>query len=262
MPLVPPRLHVLLAREADTAVVFRRGPTNHTAVVGWDRKTDEFQVGQWLKGRIYEERSDLSPDGKHLIYFAKNMRRHSETGGTWTAISRAPYLKALTLLGKGDCWHGGGLFEDSQTYWLNEVYAHREIRDESNLRRTVEYPGDKYNGGKPLDIYYLRLIRDGWVMRTIERAYDSPVVFDKPIDDYWTLRKLAWSRSSAHQLIGSKGELIEHPAWGWADIDRGRLVWASNGCLFAAKLAADGTFNKKLLFDFGGIQFERLAAPY
>jgi cytochrome bd-type quinol oxidase subunit 2 len=29
-------------------------------------------VGQWLKGRIYERRSDLSPDGKHLIYFAMN----------------------------------------------------------------------------------------------------------------------------------------------------------------------------------------------
>jgi len=34
----------------------------------------------------------------------------SATGGSWTAISRAPWLRALVLFGKGDCWHGGGLF--------------------------------------------------------------------------------------------------------------------------------------------------------
>src|SRR5262245_34353061 len=58
-----PRLHVILARSADNAVVFRRGPSKRVATFAWDRTSDEVQLGQWLKGRIYERRSDLSPDG-------------------------------------------------------------------------------------------------------------------------------------------------------------------------------------------------------
>lgn len=54
-----PRLHVLLARSADTAVVFRRGPSKRVATFSWDRATDEVKLGQWLKGRIYERRADL-----------------------------------------------------------------------------------------------------------------------------------------------------------------------------------------------------------
>ena len=95
---VPPRLHVLLARDAPTAVVIRRGPTRHTAVVGWNRRDDSFKSGQWLYGRIYERRSDLAPDGRHLIYFAMNGRWTSSAKGAWTAISRAPYPVSYTHL--------------------------------------------------------------------------------------------------------------------------------------------------------------------
>ncbi len=43
------RIHVLLAREARTAVIIRRGPTRHTAIIGWDRETDSFTVGRPLR---------------------------------------------------------------------------------------------------------------------------------------------------------------------------------------------------------------------
>ena len=42
-------------------------------------------------------------DSKSLIYFAMNGRWQSETKGSWTAISRVPYLKAVGLYAKGDC---------------------------------------------------------------------------------------------------------------------------------------------------------------
>jgi hypothetical protein len=70
----PPRLHVLLARDTPYAVILPRGPSKTTCSIGWDRRNDTFTIGQWLRGRIYERRSDLSPDGKHLIYFAMNGR--------------------------------------------------------------------------------------------------------------------------------------------------------------------------------------------
>ena len=50
---IPARLHVILAREAPKAVIFRRGPSGRVCTLGWDLETDTFTMGQWLKGRIY-----------------------------------------------------------------------------------------------------------------------------------------------------------------------------------------------------------------
>ena len=90
MPPFPARLHVLLAREAPVGLIIRRGPSHSVASVLWNRRTDRFTLGQWLRGRIYERRCDLSPDGTHVIYFAMNGRWQSDVKGSYTAIARAP----------------------------------------------------------------------------------------------------------------------------------------------------------------------------
>lgn len=131
-----PRLKVLMARNAPYAVIIRRGPTNHVCTIGWDRENDDFQVGQWLKGRIYAERSDLSPDGRHLVYFAGHHNWNTETKGTWTAVSRAPYIKAISLWPKGDSTHGGGLFLDEKTVLIHG--AHRDALHISPDVRAVD----------------------------------------------------------------------------------------------------------------------------
>lgn len=95
------RLYALLAREANVAVVFRRGPSKRVQLLLWHTDTDEFEEGQWFKGRIYERRSDLSPNGKLLVYFAAD---HKEGYFSWTAVSKPPFLTALALWPKGDCW--------------------------------------------------------------------------------------------------------------------------------------------------------------
>lgn len=165
----PPRLHVLLARDTPYAVILRRGPSNTTCSIGWDRRKDTFTTGQWLRGRIYERRSDISPDGKHLIYFAMNGRWTSETGGSWTAISKAPYLKAMTLLGKGDCWHGGGLFLTNTRYWLNDGYGHKSLLVSYRFTRDETWQPSAYYGGECLHVYFNRLQRDGWTLPQISR---------------------------------------------------------------------------------------------
>ena len=72
--VVPPRLHVLLRKK--TAVVILRGRGKSAATFGWNLKDDSFALGQWFRGRIYALRCDLSPDGKHLIYFAAKYWRN------------------------------------------------------------------------------------------------------------------------------------------------------------------------------------------
>lgn len=41
---VVPRLHAIVAAEARTAVVFRRGPTSHVRMLRWDLRTDPTLV--------------------------------------------------------------------------------------------------------------------------------------------------------------------------------------------------------------------------
>ncbi|HKA14699.1 MAG TPA: hypothetical protein VKH41_06755 [Myxococcota bacterium] len=274
MRTVPARLHVLLAREAATAVVIRRGPSRHVAVIGWDRATDTFEIGQWLCGRIYERRCDLSPDGVHLIYFAMNGRWRSRAKGSWTAISRAPYLEALTLLPKGDCWNGGGLFLSSRKYWVNGGACHGTLQDESRLTRVSDYPWSESYGGECPGVYYIRLQRDGWAMKSTgpERG-DQVTLFEKRLSGHWRLRKRAYASVvrrqgrgcyfDEHQLWNARTEAAtDLPDWEWADVDGERLVWAERGRLFAGEIGASGLANTRQLYDFNPLCFERLVAPY
>ncbi len=84
----------------------------------WDTKHDIFTPGQWFKGRVYENKCDLSPDGKLFIYFVhkgNNWRSHPDFRYTWTAISKPPYFTALTLWQEHGTWGGGGHFLDNKT---------------------------------------------------------------------------------------------------------------------------------------------------
>src|SRR6185503_13824942 len=58
---VPPRLFVVLAREAPIGDIRRRGPAPWYHVILWHTDTDAFDHGAWFKGRIYEERCALAP---------------------------------------------------------------------------------------------------------------------------------------------------------------------------------------------------------
>ena len=274
----PARLHVLLAGHSSAAVVIRRGPSDRVCTIGWDRKTDTFELGQWLHGRIYERRSDLSPDGKHLIYFALNAQWDSDTGGSWTAISRAPWLRPVVLLGKGDGWNGGGLFTGNRHYWLNDGSGHRVMQDSSEIGRNREYAPERSFGGECPGVYYPRLIRDGWT--PTERAQvakmQSHTVFEKPLKHGWLLRKLAHEQLDPpegkgcywdeHVLVHSeRGVSIAEPDWEWAERDDARLLFATKGCLYAVALpgpSSEALSEAVLLRDFNSMTFEAREAPY
>jgi len=270
-----PRIHLLLARAAPAGLVIRRGPSNHVATILWDRHKDTFQLGQWLKGRIYEHRSDLSFDGKYLIYFAMNGKWNSPSKGSWTAISHAPYLKAIAFFPKGDCWQGGGLWTDKGKYWLNGVNGHQIACDTTRVRRDREYQPSPDFGGECRGVYYHRLLRDGWnfVTRSSVGKCNTIDIFEKGIGRGWTLRKMAHAEVDApvgkgcywdeHELVGpAPGQIVPCPTWEWADLDGKRLVWAANGKLHAAKVSKDGVADEVELYDFNPMTFEAIEAPY
>ncbi len=60
----------------------------------------------------------------------------------------------------------------------------------------------------------------------------------------------------------STGSILAFPEWEWADLVDGRLVWASEGRLCAARLGSGKLVGEKLLHDFNGMKFGAIAAPY
>ena len=106
-----PSLFVHLAARAPRAVILRRGPSAWYHLIFWNTSKDTFEHGAWFRGRIYEERCDLSPDGELFAYFALQGSRYGTSyRGTWTAVSRPPWLEALALWPVGDTWSGGARF--------------------------------------------------------------------------------------------------------------------------------------------------------
>jgi hypothetical protein len=268
----PARLHALLARDAPVGVVFRRGPSRLVCSILWKRDTDEFQIGQWLGGRIYERRADISPDGRHMIYFAMNGKWTPESRGSWTAVSRAPWLKAVVFVPWGNCWLGGGLFTSNRKFWVNGGACH-DIPGGSGLAVDADYKPQGSYGAECPSVYYRRLQRDGWTLReNMRTASEGLAIFEKPLPSGWTLRKYAHSDVDhpkgtgcywdTHEIEDSSGRRIERKKWEWAELDRGSLVWAEGGCLFRAGVSEDGPGEARMLFDFNPLKFEAREAPY
>lgn len=101
-----------MAAVAPVAVVIRRGPSGWCQLTLWNTAKDLFSEGAWLRGRIYPEKCDLSPDGElfvHAVFKGGGGLRAGYTS-SWTAVSRPPWLEALALWPMGTTYGGGGRF--------------------------------------------------------------------------------------------------------------------------------------------------------
>lgn len=117
------RMFVIPARDEPVAVILRRGPSRWYHVILWDTRRDTFTRGAWIKARIYEDKCDLSPDGRLFVYFVHQGSR----GGTpythaWTAVSRPPWLQALAVWPQRTTYGGGGRFVGPRQLALRGVW--------------------------------------------------------------------------------------------------------------------------------------------
>lgn len=231
-------------------------------LIRWDTLNDIFEYGQWFHGRIYENCSDLSPDGSLFVYFTAKYNRRlfgeehppAENGlvsyytTNWTAVSRPPWLTALALWPEGDSYGGGGFFRDNRTLDLYSFYpvVHKDHQP-SGL--TVNYMGFKtvlYTS-----VYTRQLQANGWVVLQegkFDQKDEKDEAYirakshkDKELTILNTYDKVNHKKQEAtrgyrfsvkNDLTQNQYSLPDNVTW--ADWDQqGRLVFAGAGQLFA-----------------------------
>ncbi len=268
------RLRVLLARDAPIGVIFRRGPSRWVQIIRWNTKTDEFERGQWFHGHIYVGRSDLSPDGSLLLYFCQkiNKRTLSDPNYTysWTAISKPPYLTALALWPKGNCWHGGGLFEGQHDVFLNHK-PEVAIPHPNHLPKGVRVRPNPDAFGEDDPIEIPRMQRGGWKhVQWLDYDYHKwrtkqPAISEKQLRNGKVVLRVEKYYDPEEQLlcylVKPNSHRIEIGVGSWVDVDQqGRLAFAADGRLFAGKLTK-GKVVLDQLADFNDSKPANLESP-
>jgi hypothetical protein len=268
------KLYCILARKAEFGVIFRRGPAKQVRLIGWNLKTHTFEPGQWFKGRIYERKSDLSPNGKKLVYFGAKWRWGSELP-TYIAISTPPFLTAQVL------WATIGTYNDLSMFETDNMLALATYSSDSSIK-----PADGFDVPRPLIVrrkpwpghFHIlqdhdRLIRDGWSVHSGDSIYRAkseppPIVYRKPVSGGTRTACLELSALGDAKVFYAvridDNALIDLKA-DWAEARGEDVFFSQGGKLFRTRFARSG---KKvvcepytLLADFSDMKFEPIEAP-
>lgn len=280
-PAAPARIFAIRARNGQTATVFRRGPSKINQLLQWDLKTDRVMSGQWIRAAIYPRRSDLSPDGHHLIYFAATHKGGDQAN--WTAISRPPYWTALHFYGQRDAWNGGGVFLDNRHYWPDVVLGRSSVKKVASglVREQAPPTWLEPTHGEDMVVYLPRLVRDGWTLDNEQRILEQSVdwlfkrtrvwTLVRGVRDRWQLiKKITASLErkgpygevywETHWLSGPDGEIALHDEW--AEVDGRSVIYAAKGRLYRLGLHRKGPDTPVCVADLSPNRFANVRAPY
>jgi hypothetical protein len=278
------KLFVIFARNAPTAIVFRRSSDNSCQLIRWNLQNDSFEFGEWYHGTIFVRRSDLSPDGTKLLYFAgKALDTAYDTAYTaaWTAVSKVPWVKPIVLWPKGDKVAGGGLFHSDNHIWLNHRAHQAKYHPHHMAPDSVSFNTNQWATGDDYPIFANHLERDGWrykqhgdfrlrkgvwVAETEEictkldptRRYEIEMTlyaFEKR-----TTQNILQYRFSIRDLVS--GHSLSLDCDDWADWDsRGRLAYSKGDRLFAGGVLPTALLDVDVVADFSHVEFTEVAPP-
>jgi hypothetical protein len=281
-PLSPARIFPFLAADAPVGLIVRRGPSAYMGCIAWNRIDDTFTDGQSMMGRIYEERCDLSPDGKHFLYASLCYDRKSGFSGNLTSISRIPFLKSIVTY-DAYLYRYGGVFTSNNTFWL-QASSHVNWqtgrapydpftcqRSSDQFQRDLSFNGKTEYDLTQYDYLTVRPLKQGWTIADVNRHSNGndilSILFEKKLSKLWYLRKAVlneWETQPREKFMlynAGKYETI-NLNWDWGDIDGERLVWTNNGCLLTARIIKHGLCDERVLRDFNLMRFPNICAPY
>lgn len=224
----PCRLHVILAREANVGVVFRRGPTDWWHILKWDLARFDLESGAWFKGTLYPTRSAVSCDGQVLAYFAMH-----GSWDTYLALSKPPWLSALCAWKTVGTWTTGAYFAGN-----GKLRAFGALCENEPFHGTCPFPyefgGVDTNWNRAKEFQFLV---NGWKPKGTDGSGESfePGPHDvteltkgSPRDPGIVLTRYAEFGSCLYSIIYPNRPESLLPDIVWADFDRmGRVVAAS-----------------------------------
>jgi hypothetical protein len=123
----PPRLFGIPAARTPIVAILRRGPTGWSHLGRWDVARGVYEPGAWIRGNLYPQRCDLSPDGRWFCYFTLKGSARWEVGATYIAISRLPWLTALAAWTTCGTWTRGLHFVEDRKVWQAGVPQAGEV---------------------------------------------------------------------------------------------------------------------------------------
>src|SRR5258706_15819972 len=91
-----------------------------------------------------------------------------------TLNSAQPFLTALALWPKGDCWGGGGQFKTENSILLNHRKGGMKLAKSFRLQKSVRFaPFGPYSGwGEDSPLYEETFQRDGWTLTNPGKAIE------------------------------------------------------------------------------------------
>ena len=240
-----PRLYAMIATRAPQAVVFRRGPTEWWQVSRWNLDSGELEAGAWFHGTLYPRRSDFSPDGQFLYYFALKGGPGDFLGGTYSAVSKAPWLSALAAWAEMGTWGRGYHFAPGRERAAKlDIGSLSRLPYSLRITPVVQYAVERRRGWSEHESSTPRAPDDTWdERRQAVLAKERPGGGGRLVltDHGWDPERAIEGRHPSYRLEGGRypGEL---EGVVWADWDqRGQLLVATaEGRLEVRKLGGRG----------------------
>jgi hypothetical protein len=237
-PLPAPRIFGILAARAPVVAVLRRGPSAWSHVGRWDLASGEYTAGSWIRGNLYPQRCDLSPDGRWLCYFTLKGSARWGPGPTYVAISRLPWLTALAAWGTCGTWTRGLHFVARGDHAGVGEPGHGDIRPLRRVlglaaTRPASFQVERRRGWRETSGSPPRAPGDMWDERraetlTLEKARPGAPGTRLLVRGWFAaFRESSPAKGSARYAIGRGGEERELEGIQWAD-------WAARGRLLVA----------------------------
>lgn len=148
------RIHLLAAKEAPIVVILQRKRAKLFHVVTVNTEKHWVNEGSWFRGVLYALDSDLSFDGKFMVYRARGKNR-----ATWSGVCRLPWLK--TLVHVEPPITGGGYFSgpnDLKTHGWDHC---EKIFSSDDIPFTIERDPKRHFGSESA-VIFARFERDGF----------------------------------------------------------------------------------------------------
>jgi hypothetical protein len=262
------RTHGIVARDADVAIVLRRGPARRVRLLRWNLADDTIEPGQWLAGSVVARDCGVSSDGALFVYFARKGEQ------TFTAVSRPPYFTALA------CWKtsqlrsgtGGGFFVDEDHLVLRVTHDpdHGQRPPGLTVSDVWSYLPWSGNARSPaprtFGEAYLEApaAHQGWLRvagRWIKAHPRDPAIILERATPLGRPGPYRIERSAD----GAQTTLFERPALDWADWTRdGSVVFGELGRLHRQRIAAGSnevTAERTVVADLTTHEFKSIEAP-